>query len=154
MHMVMSKEQKKFQMDMRYPFKKMEDVEKIMALTQKNGNLMTKALGAPDNPAEQAATPDLNSYYDLTFKSGVIEKKVNAEKLKVFQDNPQFEQMKASSAMFGEAKISTVIRLPRKAKKTTGTGVKLSEDGKVITIAALLSDALEDPNALTFRIEY
>ena len=154
-HMVMQEAQKKFVMEMRYPFKKMDDVEKIMELTQRSGSIMGKAMGAPEmEGGEQPPTPDFNSYYDLTFKQGVIEKKVNQEKLKAFQDNPQFEQLKSSSAMFSEATISSVIRLPQKAKKATGPGVKISDGGKLVTVAASLADALEDPNTLTFRIEY
>lgn len=155
MRMIMQEKEKKFLLQMRFPFKKLEDVQRIMQLSQRNGNMMGKMLGGgAETGEEQPQAPDLNSYYDVTFKQGLLEKKINAEKLKVFQDNPQYEQLKMSSALFAEAMITTEVRLPAKVKKAEGSNLKTSADGKTITISASLSDALENPNALTFRIQY
>lgn len=154
-HMVMSEKEKKFLMEMKYPFKKATDVERILKLVEKNGNVLGKVLGGPEENHEmQGAAPDLNSYYDLNFRDGLLEKKVNAAKLKAFQENPQYEQLKGASGMMGDATISSVIKLPRAAKKVEGANAKASDGGKTITIAAPMADAIENPNALTFRIEY
>jgi len=153
MRMIMQDSTKKFLMELKYPFKKLTDVERIMALARSNGNVLGKALGAKD-AGPQPEMPNLNSYYDLTFRNGLIEKKVNAEKLKEFQSNPQYEQMKQASALLGDAMISSIIRLPKSAKKVEGANAKQSDGGKTITISASMADVLENPNALTFHIEY
>ncbi len=153
MHMVMNKAQKKFVMDLRFPYSRLADVGKIMALSQKNGNMMGKMLGDAGN-GEMPATPEFGSVFDYTFKDGLLEKKLNAEAYKKLKESPQFEQMSSAQAMLSEATMNSVIRLPRKAKKTEGAGVKLSDDGKTVTINGAFTDIFENPAALTFRVEY
>lgn len=154
MHMVMNKAQKKFLMDFHFPYSKLADISKIMALSQKNGSMMGKMMGGGAESSGMPAAPEFGSIFDYTFKDGLLEKKLNAEAYQKLKENPQFSQISGAQAMLGEATMNSVIHLPRKAKKTEGSGVKLSEDGKTVTINGALTDIFENPAALTFRVEY
>lgn len=153
MHMVMDEAKKKFVMDLQFPYKKPGDVKRIMDLSKNNGGLLGKALGGAGTE-EMPPAPDFSSLFDYTFRDGLLEKKLNGEQYKNMQESPQFEQMKEGREMLGEATMNTVVRLPRKAKKAEGPGVKLSADGKTVSISASFTDLFDNPNALTFRIEY
>ncbi|OLY93907.1 hypothetical protein SAMN05444008_11139 [Cnuella takakiae] len=155
LHMVMNMQEGQFKMDMRLPFKRPEDLVAIQGLMQRNGGIMgnmMKGLG-PDAPTQEGM-PDYNSIFDFTFKDGLLERKVNPERLKAFQENFQSDQMKEASAMFGESSIKTAIRLPRKIKKVEGPGAKPGTDNQTVLISSTLGQVLENPNALTFRVEY
>lgn len=155
LHMVMNMDAGQFKMDMRLPFKKPQDLVAIQGLMQRNGGIMgnmMKGLG-PDAPTQEGM-PDYNSIFDFTFSDGVIERKLNPDKLKAFQENFQSEQIKEATAMFGESSIKTEIRLPRKIKKVTGPGAKPGADANTLVISSTLEQVLENPNALTFRVEY
>jgi hypothetical protein len=154
MHMVMNKAQNKFVMDFHFPYSKLTDITKIMALSQKNGNIMGKVLGGSEGSTTMPETPEFGSIFDYTFKDGLLEKKLNAEAYKQLKESPQFGQISGAQSMLSEATMNSVIRLPRKAKKWEGTGVKLSDDGKTVTINGAFTDIFDNPNALTFRIEY
>lgn len=51
-------------------------------------------------------------------------------------------------------KFNTIIRLPRPAKKVSGSGVQLSADKKTLTLKGTMQDLFQNPEAFTYRIEY
>lgn len=157
-NLVMNEKDKVFKMLMKYPYKDINDVQKIIKLSQSGNNFIGKALQGKETPQMDVQAgqgmPDFNNIYDITFRKGLIEKKINADKLKQFQDNEQYEQMKQAIAMVSEASINTVIRLPKAAKKAEGTNVKLSEDKKTITVKSTLNELFDKPEALSYRVEY
>lgn len=159
MNMVMNQNDKIFKILMKYPYKDINDVQKIMKLSQSGNNMIGKALqqgqDAPQNDMlPSQGMPQINNFYDITFKKGLIEKKVNAEKLKEFQANEQYAQMEQAIGMMSEATINTVIHLPKPAKKAEGAKLKLSDDKKTVTINASFSDLFSDPNAFAYHVEY
>lgn len=154
MHMVMNKDQKKFVMDLRFPYQKLADVGRIMELSQKNGSMMGKVFGNGNNSDDMPAAPEFGSIFDYSFKDGLLEKKLDETAYKQMKESPQYSQISEAQAMLSEATVNSVIHLPRKAKKVAGAGAKLSEDGKTVTINGSFTDLFENPNALTFRIEY
>lgn len=62
--------------------------------------------------------PDINSYYDVVVTGNLIERKLNKEKYKTLQQNPQVEGMQGAGDMLESIKFNTIIRLPRAAKKS------------------------------------
>jgi hypothetical protein len=157
-NLVMNEKDKVFKMLMKYPYKNINDVQKIIKLSQSGSNILGKAMQGKDAPQVDMQTqqmmPDFNNVYDITFTKGLIEKKINADKLKKFQEDEQFSQMKQALEMVSEATVNTVIHLPKPAKKAEGAKIKLSDDKKTVTINATLSDLFNDPNSFAYRVEY
>lgn len=155
LHMVMNQDAGQFRMEMRFPFKKPEDLVRIQELMQRNGGMMGNAMKGFNEGTEQAGQlPDVNSLFDFTFRDGLIERRLNPERLKAFQENNQMSQLKEATTMFGESSFNTAIQLPRKPKKMEGPGVKPGADANTIIIKTTLEEVLQNPNALTFRVEY
>lgn len=155
LHLVMNQDAGQFKMEMRFPFKKPADLVHIQELLQSNGGLLGNAMkGFKESTEQVGPLPDVNSIFDLTFRDGLIERKVNPAKLKDFQENNLASQFQEATALFGESSFSTSIQLPRKPKKMEGPGVKPGADAHTIVIKTTLEEVLQNPNALTFRVEY
>ncbi|MCU7552397.1 hypothetical protein OCK74_24975 [Chitinophagaceae bacterium LB-8] len=160
LNMVMNEKDKVFKVLMKYPYKDINDVQKIIKLSQSGNNFLGKALQGKESPLtdmqmnQDMGMPQLNNFYDVTIKKGFLEKKVNADKLKEFEENEQFAQMKQALEMMSEATMNTVIHLPKPVKKAEGANIKLSDDKKTVTINASLSDLFNDPNAFAYHVEY
>jgi hypothetical protein len=158
LNMVMNEKDKVFKILMKYPYKDINDVQKIVRLSQSSNNFIGKALQGKESPHADMqmnpGMPELNNFFDVTFKKGLLEKKVNAEKLKEFQNNEQYAQMQQALQLMTEATVNTVIHLPKPAKKVEGAKVKLSEDKKTVTVNASFADLFNDPNSFAYRVEY
>jgi hypothetical protein len=158
MNMVMNEKEKVFKILMKYPYKNINDLQKIIKLCQSVNNMIGKELQVKEAPGMDMqmnqGMPELNNFYDITFSRGLIEKKVNTDKLKAFQADPQYAQMEQALQMMSEATVNTVIHLPRPAKKAEGAKLKLSDDKKTVTINASLSDLFNEPGAFAYHVEY
>jgi hypothetical protein len=158
LNMVMNQKDKVFKILMKYPYQDINDVQKIMKLSQTGNSMLGKALQGKEAPETDMqlnqGMPELNNFFDITYKKGLIEKKINAEKLKELQENEQFAQIQQALQMMSEATVNTIIHLPKPAKKAEGAKVKLSDDKKTVTINASLSDLFNEPNSFAYRIEY
>lgn len=156
--MTLSEKDNAFRINLKYPYKSVNDIQKIIKLNQSGNNPIEKALqGKQSLPADmggQQLMPDFNSIFDMTYQNGLIEKKVNAAKLKELQEEETFAQMQQALEMMSDASMSTVIHLPKAAKKAEGQKVQLSKDKKNITIKTSLSDLLSNPQSFAYRIEY
>jgi hypothetical protein len=98
--------------------------------------------------------PSINNYYDVTIKKGLIERRVNEEKLAALKNDEQLKEMKGAEDMMSSITYNTIIHLPKAAKKAEGEKIKLSADKKTITIKSTLMDLFDDPKSLGFAIEY
>jgi hypothetical protein len=159
MHMVMKEKEKVFKINISYPYSKPADVQKIIRLNQSNSNLIGKALKdktsmPEENQQQQPAMPDFSSVYDVVYQKGMLEKKLNAEKLQKFQSDENYATLKQMKEMFATSAMNTVIHLPKAAKKAEGPNVKLSGDKKTVTINATLGDIFDQPDLLSYHIEY
>lgn len=153
MRMQMNPKERQFVMNMQFPFKKMADLESIMALTQQDGGIMGKALGS-NEAAAMGGSPDFSSFFQFTSRNGLLEKKLDSAKHRELMNSERFQQMGEAKSMMGEASMSTTIRLPRKVKKAVGAGVKVGPDGQTITLKNSFTDIFDNPGAMAFRIEY
>jgi hypothetical protein len=159
MKMVMDEKEKEFKMDLKFPFSKLSDLEKIIALSKSEGgsNVMGKMVmpGEVVDNGSAPKLPDLSNYYDMTLLPNLVERKLNKEKYKSLNEDMQKNNMEEGGAeMLSSIKMNTVIHLPRPAKKVTGAGVKLSDDKKTITVKGTMEDLQKNPQAFTYRIEY
>lgn len=161
LHMLMSQADQKFQINMDFPFTRIDDVQKIMALGRSKavaralGNAFKKE-GNGMGDENNGQLPDLNSFYDVTIKKGLVQRTVNKKKLDSLLQDGQMKGLLESgnSEMMESIKLNTVIHLPKPVKKWTGDKVQLSDDKKTITIPATLPDLMQHPQALAYRIEY
>lgn len=160
MKMVMNEGERLFKIDMNFPFTKITDVEKLMAISESGngGNIMGKIMkGAPQSELEGAGNgqmPDINSYYDTKVTANLIERTLNKEKYSTLKNNEQAQGMQQAGDMLESFKMNTVINLPRAAKSVTGKNAELSADKKKLTIKATLMDLFQNPEAFAYRVEY
>jgi hypothetical protein len=157
-------EEKVFKTRMLFPFSSQSDLQKLYG-TMSDGSLGTTQLFKGLNPGGKdggeigvnGPSPDINQFngiYDFTSKDGLMTKKLNMEKWKTLQDNPQLAQMKEAGKMGIEILYTTTIKLPRPVKKIDNTLAKLSEDKKTVTIKYNLVDVFDHPAQFGYSIEY
>jgi len=158
MRITMKQKDKVFKMGMTYPFKKLEDVQKIIELNNGGKGVGMFGKGAKENMLgemdDKAGFPSLGNYYDMTIRNGLIERKINEEKLAALKNDDKLKEMKSAGDMMGSVTFNTVINLPKPASKVEGEKVKLSADKKTVTIKSSLMDLFETPKSLAFKIEY
>jgi len=155
-HMTINQKSKVFKIVLNYPFKKVEDVGKIMQLQQsgKSFNPMGKGL---DNPALGGMDRGLPSTGEITttdFKNGSIERKVDEQKLDALKKDENFSQVMSAGEMLSGVTFTTNIRLPKPVKSSSGANVSVSNDKKTVTLKYTLLDMFKTPKALEFKVEY
>ena len=167
MKMQMNIKEKLFKMDMHFPFKSQDNLQKLMAGQGNNGAGMTdifKQLFGGDKKQEDttqimdvAKEPDMqdiSNIYDVTVKNGLLSKKINTEKYKALTARPEMAQIKQLSSSGMEILYNTTIKLPRPVKKSDNPLIKLSEDKKTVTMHYNLLELLETPEKFSYTIEY
>jgi hypothetical protein len=156
-HITVNQNDKVFKAIMTYPFKKVEDVQKIMELQQngKGFNPMGKMKG---NPAlaqmGDKGMPATGEITSTIFKNGLIERKIDSAKLNDLKNDEGFGQMQNAEAMLKQITFTTSIHLPKVAKNASGSKLTLSDDKKTVRIKYTLLDMVKTPKALEFKIEY
>jgi hypothetical protein len=164
MSMKLNMEQKIFNTDMSFPFKNLDNLQKLCN-SMGDGSLGTNQLlkgmsgGTGDNasPGGNMQQPDFNQFngiYDFKSSDGHISRKLNPEKLKALQANPQFDQMKQASSMGAEIPYTLTVNLPRPVKKVDNALAKISDDKKTVTIKYNIIEMLDNPQKFEYSIEY
>lgn len=160
-HVTINEKEKVLKMGMHYPYSKLSDIERINQISQANGDLFNKALKGLNNgdeahieDPENFQMPDVNSFFTLTYKTGLLERKVDEGKLKALQNEKGFVEMKQALSMFSSSIVKTVFHLPKPVKKVSGEKVTLSADKKTVTISSTVDEVFENANLLSYRIEY
>ena len=62
--------------------------------------------------------------------------------------------MKQMAPMFGDTRYTTTFMLPREAKHYSGNNIKLSDNKKTISFSATLTEILNNPELLEYRVDY
>ena len=162
LHMMLNMTDKVLKTDLHFPFNNLNDLQKIY-MSLNDGTLNTTSLfkgitgGKGDSADNSNATPDMsqfNSIYDFQSKDGLISRKLNAERWKSFQDNPQFGQMKDVGNMGIEMPYTLTVKLPRPVKKVDNALAKLSDDKKTVTIKYNLTEVFQNPEKFEYTISY
>ena len=133
MRMQINQEDKIFKMTMTFPFNKMDDLQKITDLQQsdKGVNPMGKTINNQEMAGmNDAALPSLQKIAKMTFKEGLIERKIDHQKLNDLKNDEQFNQLGNAEDMMSAITFSTAIRLPGAAKNAVGEKLVLSGDKK------------------------
>jgi hypothetical protein len=155
-------DEKVFRIRMQFPFSSQDDLQKLYS-AMSDGSLGATQLfkglnpGGTDGGQINGPNPDINQFngiYDFTCRDGVMTKKLNTDKWKALQENPQLAQMKEAGKMGIEILYTTTIKLPRPVKKTDNPLAKLSEDKRTVTIKYNLVDVFEHPEQFGYSIEY
>ncbi len=160
LHMLIKEKDQQLKMKMTFPFSKIDDIGKLAKLSRsgEGTNIIGKALQSNTNtPAfggGQADMSDLSNYYSLTYKNGLIERKINPEKVKELTASAAGSEKNEMMDMMASVKMNTVIHLPRAAKRVQGEKAKLSADKKTITVNNTAADLFGSAKAFDFRIEY
>jgi hypothetical protein len=151
---------KVFTTHMNFPFTSQDNLQKLYA-TLGDGSLGTaqlfKNLGGDEGGGGGAPNPDINQFngiYDFSCHDGLITKKVNQDRWKVLQSNPQLAQIKQAGQMGIEINYTTTIVLPRPVKKIDNAIAKLSDDKKTVTMKFNLIDAFNHPEQFEYTIAY
>lgn len=165
MTMKMKMEEKIFKMNFQFPYKTLADLNKTWdpANQESFAKVMNKVLDQKKEEGEEEEGEKkeldklnmLQNIYKTNFTNGKIERTLLDESaIEKLKSDESFAQMQQMSAMLGAVKISTIIRLPRPAKKTTGEAVELSADKRTVTIKYSLDKMIEDPKSGAFTLEY
>jgi hypothetical protein len=166
-HVKVNLDEKVFIASMLFPYTSQGNLQKLYT-SMSDGSLGTTQLLkgiAPMGPDEMQGAggggsgsgSDINQFngiYDFTSRDGFISKKVNLDKWKELQKNPQIDQLKEAGKMGVEILFTTTIKLPRPVKKIDNPLAKLSEDKMVVMIRYNLVDIFDHPEQFGFTIEY
>jgi hypothetical protein len=151
---------KVFTTHMNFPFTSQDNLQKLYA-TLGDGSLGTaqlfKNLGGEEGGGGGGPNPDINQFngiYDFSCHDGLITKKVNQDRWKTLQNNPQLAQIKQAGQMGIEINYTTTIVLPRPVKKIDNAIAKLSDDKKTVTMKFNLIDAFDHPEQFEYTIAY
>ncbi len=64
------------------------------------------------------------------------------------------QMLKQMAPLFGDIRYTSTFVLPREAKHYSGSNVKISDDKKTISFSGTLTEILDKPELLEYRIEY
>ena len=161
-HMKLNMDEKIFKADTHFPFTSIGNLQKLYN-SMNDGTINTNSLlkgmstGAPDTSSGSAQMPDMNQFngvYDFICKDGMISRKLNAEKWKAVQANPQFSQMKDAGSMGIEIPYTLTIIVPRPVKKIDNSLAVLSPDKKTVTLKYNFTEVLEHPEKFEYTLVY
>ena len=163
MNLQMNMKEKLFKAEVNIPFKGYNNLQSLMS---GNGNSMTglsqlfkgvfdkgdekPALDSPKEPGLE----DLNTIFDVVVKEGLISRKVNTEKHKALVEKPEVAQLQQMASGGMEILYTTVIKLPRPAKKVENPLMKLSDDKKTVTLKYNLLELFDHPEKFSYRVEF
>jgi hypothetical protein len=140
------------------PFSKMQQIEKIKAISSKISNYFigkNMGNGMPPGMGDKMPSSDpLGDYFTINYSAGVIEKKLDKEKYAGVANDEMMKGIKEMSEGGMPVSSTVIINLPKSAKSATGKGVILSEDKRKVTIKSTSEDFFENASALEFKIEY
>jgi hypothetical protein len=159
----MNMKEKLFKAQMNIPF---NGYDKLQLLMSGKGNSMSglsqlfkgvfdngeqkPALDSPKEPGLE----DMSTIFDVVVKNGLINKKVNLEKHKALIEKPEIAQLQQMSSSGMEILYTTIIHLPRPAKKTDNPLIKLSDDKKTVTMKYNLLDIFDHPEKFSYNVEF
>lgn len=159
-HIKLDMDAKVFKTHMGFPYSSQENLQKLYS-TMSDGSLGTtqllKNMGGQEGGAGGEAGPDINQFngiFDFTCHDGLMSKKVNQDKWKALQADPQLAQIKQAAQMGMEINYTTTIVLPRPVKKIDNTMATLSEDKKTVVMKFNLINAFDHPEQFEYTIAY
>jgi hypothetical protein len=159
-HMKLDMDQKIFRSDIHIPFSSQDNLQKLYN-SMNNQNLgfsrLFKGMSGQVDTAGSDNAPDMNQFnaiYDFQSRDGLISRKLNAQKWKDLQQNPQFSQMKEAGSSGVDIPYTLTINLPRPVKKIDNGLAGLSADKKQVQIRYNLLEIFQHPEKFEYTIVY
>jgi hypothetical protein len=161
LHVNMNMQQNIFNMDMNYPFKSLEDANKLYAAINKNGmnaNLLkglnpnAGATGGGEN--DNGGLDKISTMYDVVMSKGKYSRTLNKARFDSLANDPKIQEAKGMMAMMGEMSMNLKVTLPKPAKSVSNPKATLSPDKKTVFLKNDLSIALDSPQNLEIIIQY
>ncbi|MBA2745446.1 MAG: hypothetical protein H0U44_04395 [Flavisolibacter sp.] len=152
-----NQKEKLFKMSMLFPFKTLDDVNRIIAYNEKGngvGLFNKKDKNPMSSMAKESGMPNAGDYFIITFSEGLVERKIDEKKLAESKKENGVKDVPEMEGMLEGITYKTVFHFPRPIKNLKGKKAVLSDDKKTVTIRSTMADLLENPDALAFRIEY
>jgi hypothetical protein len=163
MNLQMNMKEKLFKAQVNIPFKGYNNLQSLMSgngssmsgLSQLFKGVFDKGEQKPalDGPKEPGLE-DMNTIFDVVVNDGLISRKVNLEKHKALIEKPEIAQLQQMASGGMEILYTTVIKLPRPAKKTGNSLIKLSDDKKTVTLKYNLLELFDHPEKFSYSVEF
>lgn len=163
LNLQMNMKEKLFKAQVNIPFRGYSDLQLLMSgkgnsiagLSDLFKGVFDKGEQKPalDSPKEPGLE-DMNTIFDVVIRDGLISKKINPEKHKALIEKTEFAQLQQMATGGMEILYTTTIKLPRPAKKTENSLIKLSDDKKTVTLKYNLLDLFDHPEKFSYRVEF
>lgn len=163
LNLQMNMKEKLFKAQIDIPFKSYGNLQSLMSgkgnsmsgLSQLFKGVFDKGEQKPalDSPKEPGLE-DMNTIFDVVIKDGLISKKLNREKHKALVEKPEIAQLQQMASGGMEILYTTTIKLPRPARKTDNSLIKLSSDKKTLTLKYNLLDLFDQPDKFSYSVEF
>lgn len=161
LHVNMNMQQNIFKMDMKYPFKSLEDANKLYAAMNKNGMNANLLKGLNPNAAppgggdnDNGGLDKVSTMYDVVITKGKYSRTLNKARFDSLANDPKIQEAKGMMAMMGEMSMNLKVTLPKPAKSVSNPKATLSADKKTVFLKNDLSIALDSPRNLEITIQY
>jgi hypothetical protein len=149
------------------PFKNMEGLSAVKAnlfTLLKKVKALEKASGeqskeeeatSPSKLGDNSTNPVADQFTFLAAPGSISNTITNMEayKNKIATDST-LSTMHQMSAMMGDFKYRTIIVLPKNIKKYEGPGSLVSADKKTVTFETTLTEMMENPEKVSYKVEY
>lgn len=152
-----------FKITLRAPFDNLGQLQKLQNEMAKSGGgmqAMGKLLGGKGNDDSgldhaSALSPDhLSNVLHTLYTDHKISRTLDRPAYDSLMQDSLIQQAKQMAALMGDSKYTTIIHLPRPAKKVESKASILSDDRRTITFDHSLTDLFYSPDDFTFNIEY
>lgn len=162
LHLNMNVKENLFKMDMNYPFKNLNEANKLYAAMNQDGMMgnVLKGLnpnGKTDNSAnaaEGSGLEKIGSMYDVAITKGQYSRTLNKGRFEAMSTDPKVQESKGMMAMMGDMQMNLKVSLPRAAKSVSNPRATLSPDKKTVTLLNDLTVALDSPQNMEIIIQY
>jgi hypothetical protein len=152
-----------FKITLRAPFDNLGQLQKLQNEMSKAGGgmqAMGKLLGGKGNDdgglnKASSLSPDhLNNVLHTQYTDHMISRTLDRPAYDSLMRDSVVQQAKQMAALMGDSKYTTVIHLPRPARKVESKASILSDDRRTITFEHSLTDLFYAPDDFTFTIDY
>ena len=155
MRMIVNQSEKTFKMIMNYPFKNFNDLQKIVELQESGKGYDPFGKSKERSPmGEEGDMMPSVAFLKMTFRNGLIERKIDQKKLDEMKNNEETKQMEEAGQMLEGISFKTVIHLPKAVTDATGEKLTVSDDKKTVRVSYTLMDVLKSPQSLEYKINY
>ncbi|QNA43888.1 hypothetical protein [Lacibacter sediminis] len=166
LHMVMSMNDNKFNMETKYPVKDIKDLQKFFKAYYyvDSVNKSKKKTPQPGEEAPEEGAPGAgmgglaNVMGNMpSTASPYIITDTSIQRIALTKESmteTYGDQMKGAEMFLGQMVMSVTIKLPRPVKRLEGKSAKLLDDKKTVFFTASMAEMMEDPENGSFLIVF